>query len=106
MKHSVRLAVLLATALTLPGAFAQGTGATVFNTNCAMCHGPDGKATTTTAKVLHAPSFDAPWIRKQTDAALISDITNGKGQMPSFKDHLSSRQIDEVVAYIRSIEKK
>lgn len=47
MKHSLKLAVLLVTALTVaPVAFAQSPGASAYKAKCAMCHRPDGKAAT------------------------------------------------------------
>lgn len=106
MKHSLKLAVLLATAMAIPAAFAQGPGATVYKTKCEMCHGPDGKAATPMAKMMKVPSFDASGVKKKSDAALVKAIEDGVGKMPAYKSQLSAKQIKDVVAYIRILEKK
>lgn len=106
MKHSLKLAVLLATAMAMPAALAQGPGASVYKTKCEMCHGPDGKAATPMAKMMKVPSFDASGVEKKTDAALVKAIEDGVGKMPAYKSQLSSKQIKDVVTYIRTLEKK
>jgi mono/diheme cytochrome c family protein len=43
---------------------------------------------------------------KATDAQFIASTTNGKGtKMPAYKDKLTSAQIKDVVAYIRTLQK-
>jgi mono/diheme cytochrome c family protein len=107
MKHSLKLAVLLATAMTVaPAALAQGPGATIYQAKCQMCHGPDGKAATPMAKMMGVPSFDIPSSKKATTAALEAAVENGKGKMPAYKGQLNSKQITQVVAYIRELQKK
>lgn len=106
MKHSLKLAALLAVAMAVPAAMAQGPGASTYTSKCAMCHGQDGKAATPMAKMMKVPSFDASGIKKKSDSALESAIENGKGKMPAYKNKLSKKQIKNVVAYIRTLEKK
>lgn len=106
MKHTLKLAVLLATAMTIPAAFAQGPGASLYQAKCQMCHGPDGKATTPMAKMMKVPSFEASGVKKKTDAALTKAIEDGVGKMPGYKSQLSGKQIKDLVAYIRVLEKK
>lgn len=68
-------------------------GKTVFASSCAACHtladaGADGNV---------GPNLD----ETQPDAATVFDrVTNGKGNMPSFKDSLSEQQIADVTAYV------
>lgn len=106
MKHSLKLAVLLATAMAIPAAMAQGPGASIYKTKCEMCHGPDGKAATPMAKMMKVPSFDASGVEKKSDAVLEKSIENGIGKMPAYKSQLSNKQVKDVVAYIRTLEKK
>jgi mono/diheme cytochrome c family protein len=107
MKHSLKLAVLLATTMAVaPVALAQGPGASIYKAKCAMCHGPDGKAATPMAKMMGVPSFDIPSSKKETNAQLEAIVENGKAKMPAYKGQLNNKQIVEVVAYIRDLQKK
>ncbi len=105
MKHSLKLAVLLAAAMAVPAAMAQGPGASVYKGKCQMCHGPDGKAATPMAKMMGVPSFDTAASKKKTDKEFETIIENGKGKMPAYKSQLSTKQVKEVVAYIRKLQK-
>jgi mono/diheme cytochrome c family protein len=95
---------LLAVSLTLP-ALAQTNGAETFKSKCAMCHGPDGLATTSMATMLKVPSFKSPDLVKAPDSQLIDATKNGKGKMPAYNGKLTDAQIKEVVAYIRTLQK-
>jgi len=55
---------------------AQGDGATVYKTKCAMCHGPDGSASTPMAKSLKIRDFRLPEVQKQTNAELTQALAN------------------------------
>lgn len=106
VKHSLKLAVLVATIMAVPGALAQGPGASIYKGKCEMCHGAHGKASTSTGKMMHAPSFKKSSIKNAPDSKLESIIKNGKNKMPAFKNKLSDKQIKQVVAYIRTLEKQ
>ena len=95
---------LLIAALGVP-ALAQNNGEQTYKARCAMCHGPDGLATTPVAKMMNVPSFKSPAAMKHTEAQLVEITTDGKGKMPEFKDKLSAAQIHDVVAYIRHLQK-
>jgi mono/diheme cytochrome c family protein len=95
---------LLAVALAVP-VLAQTNGADIFKSKCAMCHGADGLATTSMAKMLKIPSFRSADLIKAPDSQLIEATTDGKGKMPAYKDKLTGAQIKEVVAYIRKLQK-
>ena len=58
-------------------------GAEIFAANCARCHGADGKANTAKGKRVEATDFTSDWNRDEARGIRI--ITNGKGDMPSFK---------------------
>lgn len=105
-KH-VRLAsiVLAASCVALP-LLAQNPGEAIYKQNCAVCHGSDGEANTPVAKALKAQSLKAPAIVKKPDAELIEFVKKGKGNMPAFGTKLSDSQIKEVIAYVRTLQKK
>jgi mono/diheme cytochrome c family protein len=96
--------ILLAASIAAP-AFAQSAGADTYKAKCAMCHGPDGTASTPTGKVMKTPSFKDPAVVKATDAELAAITKDGKGKMPSYNGKLTDAQIKEVVSYIRTLQK-
>lgn len=96
---------LLAASLAVP-VLAQSKGQQVFKERCAMCHGQDGTASTPMAKMLHIPSFKEAALVKAPDSQLIGATENGKGSMPAYKGKLTTAQIKDVVAYIRTLQKK
>ena len=60
-------------------------GAPVYQSKCAGCHGADGKGA-----VQGARDFtDVDYMRAAAPVGFYSSITNGKGQMPAFKDGLT-----------------
>lgn len=78
--------------------------AALFKSKCAMCHGPDGTASTTMGKNLGIKSYKASEVQKTSDADLKNTIINGKGKMPSYKT-LTPEQVDGLVKYIRELGK-
>jgi cbb3-type cytochrome c oxidase subunit III len=78
---------------------------TLFASECATCHGKDGKAKTFKAKLNHARNLtDAAWQAEVTDERLYNSIHNGKGKMPAFGKKLSDSQINALVAYVRTLK--
>ncbi len=99
------IAVLCLAASFATAAFAQGSGADVFKSKCALCHGTDGLATTPAGKALKAASFKNPDIIKAKDADLIAIVKAGKNKMPSFNGKISDDQIKAAIAYVRTLQK-
>lgn len=87
-------------------AYAQDSGATLFQSRCQMCHGADGKGDTPTGKAFKVPNLHDPAVAKMSDADLTAVITKGKNKMPAFGTRLSSPQIDSLVAFIRTLQKQ
>ncbi|MGC2638908.1 MAG: cytochrome c [Acidobacteriaceae bacterium] len=106
MNHRNRTAalILLAASIAAP-VFAQSAGADTYKAKCAMCHGPDGTASTGMGKAMNIPSFKSPDVVKASDAELIATTTNGKGKMPAYSGKLTDAQIKDVVSYIRTLQK-
>ncbi len=82
------------------------SGADTFKAKCAMCHGPDGSGNTPMGQRLKIRDLRSPEVQKQTDDQLAAFITNGKPPMPAYGKTLSSGDIHDLVAYIRSIASK
>lgn len=79
-------------------------GAAIFRKTCAACHGADGRGT-------HPPGFTTPprnltdpeLQTRLSDAAIKETIRYGKGQMPTFGALLADPDIDDLVAYVRTL---
>lgn len=81
------------------GSSAVADGASVYTANCAGCHGSDGRAKTSKGKRSGATDLTSNW--NADEARAIRIITNGKGEMPSFKNKLSKEEIAAVFGYIK-----
>ena len=68
-------------------------GKTIFQDNCVLCHGADGK---------QIPAWRSK-VQKMSDEQIKNLIVNGGGTMPPFKDKLTPQQIDEVTAYAKHL---
>jgi len=102
-KKSTPLLILCAIACT--STLRAVDGRQVFNTNCASCHGVDGKARTPAGKALGAKDLCAS---KLSDAEIEKQITNGvqdasgKQRMPAFKSRLTAEEITALVAHVKT----
>jgi cytochrome c6 len=73
------------------------SGAKVFNANCAACHMGGGNTINAT-KTLKKDALTQNG--KDSIEAIVAQVTNGKGAMPSFKSRLSAEQIESVAMYV------
>lgn len=81
-------------------------GRAVYLNNCARCHAPDGTGSTTMGRMTEAPDLSDPAIQKAlTTSRMTASVTNGRGQMPSFKKKLSRQEIAAAVAYVRTLKR-
>lgn len=102
----VWMAMAAAVVLFLPARASAQSAQSLFNSKCAVCHGPDGSGSAV-GKKMGVINLRSDEVQKQTDAALIHEISNGVGKtMPSYKDKLSEAQIKELVGYLRTLVKK
>ncbi|MFN0280117.1 MAG: c-type cytochrome [Pyrinomonadaceae bacterium] len=67
--------------------------------NCARCHGADGKGETVLGKKLGADDISGG----ESTTKVIRSVTNGRGDMPSFKKKLTTGQIASVARYVHSL---
>ena len=81
-------------------------GKAVFEKSCKTCHGATGVANPNIAKMMKVDIKDlgSPEIQKMSDADFKTTITEGKGKMKPVKG-VAGKDIDNVVAYVRSLKK-
>jgi cytochrome c6 len=80
--------------------------AVLYKSKCAMCHGADGKGETPAGKKMGVHDLGSAEVQGMKDAELTTIIADGKNKMPGYKKSLSSEQIKDLVAYLRSFGKK
>jgi cytochrome c6 len=102
-RHRIVLAVLFSLTTLGRVAYAE-TGASqnaasTFKTNCASCHGSDGKGSPL-GKTLQVPDLSSKQVQAQSSASLARVISEGKGNMPAFGNHLDAQQIQALAKYI------
>jgi mono/diheme cytochrome c family protein len=80
-------------------------GKMIYNKNCRSCHGKLGDGTGSGGKELDTvPSdFTNPDFLKQTDGSMFWKISEGKGDMKTYKSKLSKEDIWLVVNYIKKL---
>jgi|HubBroStandDraft_6_1064221.scaffolds.fasta_scaffold95210_2 cytochrome c6 len=81
---------------------ANDTGRAAFKGNCASCHGADG-AGTPLGRSMQAPDLRSAEVQRKSDGDLAQTITDGRGDMPSFKRTLSAEQVHALIDYIRKL---
>jgi mono/diheme cytochrome c family protein len=95
---------LLTASLAVP-IIAQQTGDATYKAKCAMCHGADGTGNTPIGKNMKIRSFKSPEDIKATDAVLAKQTKEGVGKMQGYAGKLTDAQIQDVVTYIRTLQK-
>jgi len=86
--------------------FAQNSGADIYKSKCQMCHAADGSGNTPAGKSTKVVPFSSPDVVSKSDADLVAITKNGKGKMPAYTGKLTDAQITDVVAHIRTLQKK
>lgn len=77
------------------------SGEKIYSVNCISCHGTPGKGNF--LKLVPPPGDPATdKIQLNRDGELFYKVINGRGQMPSFKNALSSDEIWHVISFVRS----
>jgi cytochrome c551 len=78
------------------------SGADLFKSKCAMCHGPDGKGQTPMGKNMKLRDLGSAPVQAQTDAQLKDIILKGKDKMPPQK--VTDAQAGDLVKFIRTLK--
>jgi mono/diheme cytochrome c family protein len=106
MKNLIRASmVVLVFALLTTTAFAADSGADLFKSKCASCHGASGAGDTAMGKSMKLKDLGSADVQKQSDADLANVITKGKKPMPAYEGKLTNDQIQDLVKYIRTLKK-
>lgn len=79
-------------------------GQKVYETNCAVCHGPDGKG----LQALGAPNLtDRVWLYGSSFAQVQQSIRHGRnGQMPAQEAFLGNDKVHLLAAYVYSLSQQ
>ncbi|MBV8054671.1 MAG: cytochrome c [Deltaproteobacteria bacterium] len=112
----VALIGLAASTNTAAAEDAAGLGARIFAANCARCHGRTAKGDGPDLVKLQSAVSPDDWTDKQsnqelTDSFIVAMITkggkaNGKSRiMPAFGNKLNMQQVQDLLAFIRSLPK-
>jgi mono/diheme cytochrome c family protein len=99
----------LAVTASLSSAADLEEGKATYKKSCLMCHGEIGDGNGPMGKLLKPPppSFaDADRMANRSDEELAKRIKEGKSPMPSYDGRLSVGQVQDVVAYIRTLVAK
>jgi len=74
----------------------RGDVVKIYNRNCGICHGKDGRKGLAGAKLLPESELN---LKER-----IAIITNGKGQMMPYKNILSEKEIKAIAEYTMTFE--
>jgi len=100
----IAILTLLGAVVAVP-AFAQQPGEATYKAKCAMCHGADGTGDTPVGHSMKLRSLKSPEDIKATDEELFKQTKEGVGKMQGYAGKLTDTQIQDVVAYIRTLQK-
>jgi len=101
--RSIVTVALFVSALAFP-AMAASEGATQYKSKCAACHGANGSGDTPMGKSLKVTDLRSDAVQKQTDLQLMKVISGGKGKMPAYGKRMSTEEIKDVIAFIRTLK--
>lgn len=82
------------------GAADLARGSQIYALHCATCHGPSGQG-----GIPGAPKFNRGERLMQSDLTLLSTVRRGKNVMPAFGGLLRDREILDVIAYLRTLQR-
>lgn len=116
-KRICRIVLVYCAGVVLVGSVLQGQaesesgqgdparGKTLFERNCAGCHGPQGKGDGYRLLGPDPANLTSALTREKSDADLLETIHQGKQNMPAWKVILSEKQTRDVLAYVRTLAK-
>jgi mono/diheme cytochrome c family protein len=88
---------------------AEKAGRKIFQTRCAMCHvGQEPAVEMSSPNAERRPATMGPLLSRANttnETALKQKIKDGSVKMPAYKYALTDQQIDQVVAFMKTIDK-
>ena len=82
------------------------TGEEIFIQYCSECHGNNAEGLKSGKTGLAKDTGNLPKrLKSHSDGDFFWKIKNGKGDMPSFKNELTEKQIWHIINYIKNIDK-
>jgi mono/diheme cytochrome c family protein len=87
-----------------PNETSVSQGKTLFDTNCAMCHGQTSTERGPVGKKLvpPPPGLDRDLVKGLSDSEIFKAITFGFGRMPAFKDKLLPQERWNLINFLRT----
>jgi cytochrome c6 len=111
MKLDLKTISLLGAPLIVAAVLVAAPAAENWENHCAKCHGADGKGQTKAGRKLNVRDYTDPKVQAEMkDADMIKATADGikdkagKERMKGYKDELSAKEIEELVAYIRKMK--
>jgi len=89
----------------VPSEASLSRGKTLFDINCAMCHGQTSARPGQVGTKLKPPppGIDREMVKGLTDSLIFGAITNGFGRMPPFKGKIPPSERWDLINYLRSL---
>jgi len=106
-RYSLATFLELTFLLGLVGGFAPAThaadvfkGHEIYRSFCETCHSMDGNG-----QVPGVPDFTRGEGLRRSDLSLFEVLQSGKGSMPAYRGILAEREILDVIAYLRTLQR-
>lgn len=82
---------------------AESATRALYRQHCATCHGNDGKSNTKRGRETEANDLTTADVKGSSVEKIGRVISNGKGEMPGFKQKLTPAQIASVARYVKAL---
>lgn len=86
----------------ISAAASESSPRSLYVSNCARCHGSNGKAQTREGRRLEADDLTSGDVKGISESKMRRVITNGRGKMPAFK-RLTPAQVTQIMGYVRGL---
>ncbi len=82
------------------GAADAVNGGKLYARFCQNCHGSDGAG-----QIPGAPDFSRGERMLRADTVIVDSIKNGMGMMPAYRGQLTTRELFDLTAYLRTLRR-